>query len=353
MNENVAAELYEVFNGINIISGEKGVGKTSMALGFPCDPTRIAFFNFDEKPLGGIESRLLFYRNYFPILADLEGNIKAENKMLLEFFSDTAKLIEKKEKPSLVIIDSVERLLSAFLPYTIKNSGQMKEFMGAGVWAQRSKIGYAKVYSTAFFSKLRESLQCPIILIAHLGDKYVENIAIGKEPMLNEVLRQKALFSIWLMHNDSSPVPNGLVMKRIDKKSFTPTGIRQTSVLPPKINHEALPEYDKMDSVSVWDIIAHYWENPSGLRELKDYEKLTDEEFALVSDSLTETQKNQLAVASKAGSLSEADEMIVEQIVQENINKPLPVIFARVKEAFDDGTNISKAIVQEIVDRNK
>lgn len=352
MNETTMKELYQAFNGIITISGEKGVGKTSMALGFPADPKGIVYFNFDEKPLGGIESQFTFYRNYFPLLAVTEGNNKAENTMLIEFMADTEKLIKKGIKPSVIIVDSVERVLSAFLPYVIKNSNHMKEFIGAGVWAQRSKIGYAKVFSTAFFSKLRDTFQCPIVLIAHLDDKYVDNIAVGKEPKTNEILNQKSLFSVWLMHNPESPVPNALVMKRIDKKTFTSSGIRQTAVLPPKVNHHALSDYHNREFVSIWDIIAHYWENPVGLRDLLEYEKLTDEEFALVEGSLTETQKSILAVRAKEGALSEADEMIVENIVAEYIDKPFPVIFAKVKEQFD-GQSVSRESVEEIVNRLK
>lgn len=351
MNKKTAQELYDAFNGIITISGEKGVGKTSMSLGFPADYSKAVFFNFDEKPLGGVEKTFMFYRNYFPLLADLESSGKAENNMLAEFLADVETLISQQEKPSVVIVDSVERVLSAFLPYVLKHSGQMKEFVGAGVWAQRSKIGHAKVFSTAFFSKIRDAFDCPVILIAHLDNKYVDDVAVGKEPKLNEIVNQKALFSVWLMHNQGSPVPNGLTIKRIHKSVATDFGLRQISVLPPKINHNALPDYYDREFVSLWDIIAHYWEHPTGLRELEDYEKLDEEEFALISESLTETQKAILAVKAQKGALSETDEMIVEQIVSEHIAKPLPVIISKVREEF--GQEVSKSAIENIVNKLK
>lgn len=353
MNKKTQQELYEAFNGILTISGEKGVGKTSMALGFPADYSKAVFFNFDEKPLGGVEKGFLFYRNYFPMLADLDSSSgKAENNMLSAFLADVESLIAKKEKPSVIIVDSVERVLAAFLPYVLKHSAQMKEFIGAGVWAQRSKIGHAKVFSTAFFSKIRDSFGCPVILIAHLDNKYIDDIAVGKEPKLNEIMNQKSLFSVWLMHNSGSPVPNGLVIKRIHKTIPTEFGLRQVSVLPPKLTHSALSDYFEREFVSVWDIIAHYWENPTSLRELEDYEKLDEEEFALVSESLTETQKSILKVKAQKGALSETDEMIVEGIVSENIEKPLPVIIAKVKSEFGD-QDIPKSAIENIVSKLK
>lgn len=353
MDTKTASEVYEAFNGIITISGEKGVGKTSMALGFPANYSKAVFFNFDEKPLGGAEKNFLFYRNYFPMLADLDPSGKAENNMLAAFLADVEMLIKKGEKPSVIIVDSVERVLAAFLPYVLKHSAQMKEFVGAGVWAQRSKIGHAKVFSTAFFSKIRDSFDCPVILIAHLDNKYIDDIAVGKEPKLNEIMNQKSLFSMWLMHNSGSPVPNGLVIKRIHKTISTDFGLRQVSVLPPKVTHLALPDYHEREFVSVWDIIAHYWEHPTSLRELEDYEKLDEEEFALISESLTETQKAILKVkAQKGGVLSETDEMIVEGIVAENIEKPLPVIIAKVQSEFGD-QDIPKSAIEAIVSKLK
>jgi len=43
--------------------------------------------------------------------------------------------------------------------------------------------------------------------------------------------------------------------------------------------------------VSIWDIIAHYDENPVGARVMHDYEKATVDEFAMIAGTLSETQR--------------------------------------------------------------
>ena len=346
-------------NGLIFVTGEKGVGKTSFALGYPTVPKKIAFFNFDEKPLGGIEKSFHSYHTYFHMLADIDikgakNKEKADNVMLDKFLADTEDLVKSKNKPELIIIDSAERLLSAFLPFVVKHSKHMKDFAGggSGKWSARNKIGYAKVFSTAFLAKLREDTGATIILISHLGSKYVKDVAVGKTPMTNEILSQKSVLSVWLMHSEDSPVPNALVLKRIDKKVVTPKGIRQISVLPTKISHESLPSYGEEEHVSVWDIIYHYWDNPVGLRELTGFEQLTSEEFALISDTLTETQKNQLKVASNSNDLGEADSIYLQDTIIANIDKPLPLILKAVKDAFE-GQSVSVELIKSIIEDNK
>ena len=341
MNKETINEVKKATHGIITVSGEMGVGKTSFALEYPANPKKIAFFNFDEKPLGGIESSLYSYNSYFHMLADIsddkKSKEKAEDVMLQSFFNDVKKLTEGKNKPEVIIIDSAERLFGAFLPYVMRNASKMKKFAGSGTWEAKSKIGYAKVFSTAFFSKLREDTGATIILIAHLGNKYVDEIAVGKTPALNEIVKQKSLLSIWLMHNEHSPVPNGLVTKRISKSIATPSGFRTEPVLPAKLSIDALPNREELDHVSLWDVIFHYWEYPIGLNEPEDYEKLNEEEFALISSTLTETQRHTLAVkANSSGEMGDIDIELVTDVIRDNLDKPLPMIKKAIKEFFGD-----------------
>src|SRR5690606_40305244 len=95
--------------GIIQITGEKGVGKTSMALSYPGIKSLddLAVFNFDSKTYPASE-RYGFYKSYLHMLTDYDFNNKNSDPELAlseQVISDFSQAYGKK----VVILDSWER----------------------------------------------------------------------------------------------------------------------------------------------------------------------------------------------------------------------------------------------------
>lgn len=290
-------------NGITQVTGAHDTGKTTFALECGADPNFICFFDHDIKGRATVEQ---IGKDNFGRYVDL--NELAEGKREIEFFDVCMSEIDKIKKGQFqaIIWDTWGRFGKCFHPYVVANptkfrvkwspSGRIK---GAEMWQE------AQQYEARVLNRLGK-LADTVIIVSHLKDFYANNAKVpGKQvPNSSRTLARVPNFRIWLKQNPDSPVPIGLVLKRVDVKKFVKgKGLRTTSVLPRKIVPRPTDE-------SLWDTIAWYYENPVGLREPKPHEIPDEFELSILDGTLTPEMRHTFNLMLKAGVVEDGDEWV-------------------------------------------
>lgn len=282
-----------MLNGIVQITGEIGVGKTSFALGRPdVKPEDIAVFNFDVKPYPKLKYR--HYGSYLHILQNIGTGKKPEIALVEAVLNDFAKIKGAK----VVIFDSWEIFAKCWTIYFMDNADKFKKVIGGGQFAVMSKLGHAPKVEVSMLDKIITEFGVEtIFVINHLQDEYDspdgsdKGVKTGRKvPEASKRLEQKASARFWLKHNDKHRCPITVVMKDPGQHKYVPgKGIVAQRLFPDRLSPEALGDMAGKD-VSIWDIVNHYNEKPVGARSLEKYEQATDDEFAMIAGTLTETQ---------------------------------------------------------------
>ena len=296
-----------LINGVIQATGEHDTGKTTFALECGAIPSRICFFDSDVKGRATIE-QLLADGVEFGAYHDLTK--LAEEKNELQFFDACMGLINRIEKDQFdaIIWDTWGRFGKCFHPYVVAHPSEFKKnwspsgkIKGAEQWQE------AQQYESRILNHLGE-LAPLVVIVSHLKDHYLNAAKTGKQiPASSRTFNRIPRFRIWLRHNPSSPVPIGLVLKRVDKKVFVPEkGLRTVSVLPRRI-------VPREGDESLWDTISWYFENPVGGREPKEDEIPNEFEMSILNGTLTREQQVTLALMLQAGVVESAEEDVIVQ----------------------------------------
>lgn len=306
------SEFNPLIRGIIQVTGEPDVGKTTFALECGADPSRICFFDADVKGRATVD-QLLSSGIRFGIYHDL--NTLAEGRREVEFFLAVKGLIDaiKPDQYDAIIFDTWGRFGKCFHPYVLANPSEFKlkwspsgRIKGAEQWQE------AQQYEARILNHLG-TLSPVVIIVSHLKDHYLNSAKTGKQvPASSRTFDRVPRFRIWLRHNPSSPVPIGLVLKRIDKKEYVQgVGLRTVSVLPRKI-------VPKEGERSLWDSIARYFKAPVGTREPTEDEMPNDFEMSILDGTLTKEQRYTLELMLKAGAVETAEEEPIEGMEEES-----------------------------------
>jgi hypothetical protein len=289
-----------MIKGIVQISGEKGVGKTSMALSYPgiTSLNDLAVFNFDSKTYP-MSDKYGFYKSYLHMLADYDlANKQSDPELDLaeQVIKDFSGAYGKK----VVIMDSWEVFTKGLLTWTSKNAQHLKQIRGTVKMQTMTKLGHAKRMEVAFLDTLivKGGVET-IFVINHLKPEWIsptgnpdDGIRTGRDiPDASETLEQKAVARFWLKHNRDHPCPIAIVLKDPGVHKFIPgAGFEPYRAFPDRLSTKALGDMTGKN-VSLWDIIDHYQNEPLGARVQTDYEHATPDEFAMISSSLSQTQR--------------------------------------------------------------
>jgi len=306
-------EFNPLINGIIQVTGENDTGKTTFALECGADPSRICFLDSDVKGRATID-QLLADGVKFGDYHDLTH--LAEDKNELEFFDAVMSIINgiKKDDFDAILFDTWGRFGKCFHPYVSANPSKFKrkwspsgKIKGAEMWQE------AQQYESRILNQMGK-LAPLVVIVSHLKDHWMNSAKTGKQiPASSRTFNRVPRFRIWLRHNPSSPVPIGLVLKRVDKKIHVEgKGLRTISVLPRKIVPQEGHE-------SLWDTIQWYFDNPVGTREPTKDEIPNEFEMSVLNGTLTAEQRYTLELMLKAGAvdteedidLSEPDEIEV------------------------------------------
>ena len=291
-----------LINGIIQVTGENDTGKTTFALECGADPSRICFFDADVKGRATIE-QLLAEGVEFGAYHDLTK--LAEDKNEIQFFDACMGLIDgigEKEFDA-IIWDTWGRFGKCFHPHVVANMSKFKKkwspsgkIKGAEQWQE------AQQYESRVLNRLGE-LAPLVVVVSHLKDHYFNAAKTGKQiPASSRTFNRIPRFRIWLRHNPASPVPIGLVLKRVDKKIFVEgKGLRTISVLPRRVVPREKDE-------SLWDTIRYYFENPIGRREPTEDEIPNEFEMSILNGTLTKEQQVTFALMLQAGAIEPVEE---------------------------------------------
>lgn len=303
-----------LINGIIQVTGEHDTGKTTFALECGADPSRICFFDSDIKGRATV-NQLLSSGIKFGAYHDLTA--MAEEKREVEFFLAVKGIIDRIEPEQFdcIVFDTWRRFGKCFHPYVVEHPSEFKL-----KWSPSGKIKGAEQYQEAqqFESRILNhlgTLAPLVVIVSHLKDDYLNNVRTGKQvPASSRTFNRVPRFRIWLRHNPSSPVPIGLVLKRIDKKVLVPgKGLRTVSILPRKI-------VPREGEVSLWDSIARYFDDPVGTREPTPDEIPNDFELSILDGTLTKEQRYTLELMLKAGVVESEEEPVTTEEVSPHID---------------------------------
>lgn len=303
--------MTRILDGIIHVAGEHDTGKTTFALESGASPERICMFDDDVKGRATVEQLRrdnITFGAYHDLIAIAKGKTELKyHEAVLSIISSI-----KPEQFDVIIWDTWTHFASSCHPYVVKYPDKFRDswspmgkFKGPQQWkeARRYEAGLLSYMST---------LAKQVVVITHLTDTYINEVKVPDKlrPDSSKVLESVPRMRIWLRQNSSSPVPVGLILKRLDKKVVQDGKVRTISVLPRKI--APLPTEH-----SLWDTIWRYWDNPIDLAEPDSLEIPTEYELGILDGTLTKDQKYLMQQMIEHG-LVRHDEDEVEDEVTSN-----------------------------------
>lgn len=287
-----------LFPGIVSVSGMPDVGKTTFAIEAGPPPSRICFIDDDVKGQGMADALRRDgtpFEAYINLVNETRGMLETQfHKHVMDF----VKGIEPG-RFDLIIFDSFARFENSFHPWVLTHQKDFKES-----WSPNGMIHGAEIWKKSFDyeAEFLDTLQkkAPLVIItSHMKRENIGGRRTGKMiPDVKTPMIQKSLFRIILRRSDDgSPIPTGIILKRIARRVVTDTGIKTINVLPTKVPHLN------------WEKIREYYENPVGNAEPKPDEMPNEFELAMLDSSiLTDDQKFVMKFALEAAAMNDEDE---------------------------------------------
>lgn len=306
-----------LFSGIVNVCGESDVGKTTFALESGAMPDRILFIDDDVKGqaiANDMERAGTPFGKYVNLVDETSGMKETE---FHQYCIDMINAIEPG-RFDVIIWDTFTRFEKSFHPWVLTHQNQFRER-----WSPSGVIHGSEIWITAqqYEATVLDILQtkAPLVIVtSHMKDENLNGIRTGKRiPDCMKPVIIKSTLRIMFRHSDNgSPIPTGLVLKRIGKRSVTENGIETISVLPRKV-----PNLN-------WAKMREFWNNPVGNRPLQVEEMPNEFEMSLLDSSVLTDDQRLVMQLSLKGANTDVDE--------EN-----------------DGTNMMKADMKAMVDSGK
>jgi len=301
-----------ILQGIVHVTGEHDVGKTSFALECGAAAERIFFVDADAK---GRATASALSSGGYPLGGYVDFLAQARGMTQLQAHDLGRKILAsvKPGKYDAFIWDAWEVFTATLKPYVREHMQEfrhpqdwspMGQFKGAQQWAEAHNL------EAALLSELQEKVPL-VIVTTHLKNFYVESRRVPgvQIPAATSTLERLPRLRLWLKHNPTSPVPVGLVLKRLDIRVNSTHGVRTLCVLPRKLTPNVrLPgEEQEPHDLSLWDTIARYMLHPFDNREPLPEETPSAEDLATIEGSLTKEQMQVLMLALQVPAGGEDD----------------------------------------------
>lgn len=293
----VKKESGVLFSGIVNIAGESDVGKTTFALECGVHPSKILFIDDDVK---GQALANEFKRAGTPFgryVNLVEETIGMKETQFHAFCIGMIDAIPENTY-DVVIWDTFTRFEKSFHPWVFAHQNSFREKWSPSGVIHGSEIWIAaQEYEAQALDKLQRKVPL-VILTSHMKDENVNGIKTGKRiPDSMKPVIIKSTLRILLRHSDNgSPIPTGLILKRIGKRTVEDGAIKTVCVLPRKVANLN------------WDKIREFYNNPVGNRPPTQDELPNEFEMSLLDSSvLTGDQRMVMQLALK-GAVSRDDE---------------------------------------------
>jgi len=289
-----------LFSGIVNVCGESDVGKTTFALESGAMPDRILFIDDDVKGqaiANDMAKAGTPFGKYVNLVDETNGMKETD------FHAYCIDMINKIEpgKYDVIIWDTFSRFEKSFHPWVLTHQGQFRER-----WSPSGVIHGSEIWIAAqqYESQVLDMLQSkvPLVIItSHMKDENINGFKTGKRiPDCMKPVIIKSTLRIMFRHSDNgSPVPTGLVLKRIGKRMVTENGIETVSVLPRKVENLN------------WAKMRELWDSPVGNRPLTPEEMPNEFEMSMLDSSvLTDDQRlvMQLSLKGSGSNINDEEE---------------------------------------------
>jgi len=295
------------FTGVVLVTGERGVGKSSFGLEAG-PPAEMLFVDNDLKgrsTIDQLERDNIKFGRYVDMIGLTAG------KKAIDTHTIGLEMIDSIEpgKYQTIMWDTWPEFASTCYDYVTAHPDRFRD---AENWAAMGKIRKGEEYKEARFYEAQiisrlQSLAPLVILVSHLKNQYLNNAPTGKEiPAVSKAVDRVCNLRLWLRHNPIGRVPIGLVLKNIDRKVYDEEidRLRTIQILPTRIT-------PLKGEQSLWDAIYRYHEDPAGLREARPDEIPDDFESSIVQGTLTEDQRLSWLYAIKQERDRESEELAV------------------------------------------
>jgi len=330
------------FTGVWLVTGEHGVGKTSLGLE-AVSPSKTLFVDDDlkgEATVAQVRRDGIKFGRYVSFINET-AKMKA-----LETHMRGLEIIESIEEDQYdsIIWDTWTRFASTCHAYV---TTYPEKFRDNDKWAAMGKIRSgeeykeARLYEAELIAELQRKAKL-VILVSHLKNQYLNNAPTGKQiPAISKAVARVCNVRLWLRYNAKSNVPIGLVLKNMDRKVITAVDeehnvLRTVQILPTKIT--PLPE-----EKSLWDSINRYYDAPAGLRAPTPDEIPDDFESSIVQGTLTEDQRLSWLYAIRQEKNREEEEILF--VIENNREKAVEM-----REAGSSFSEIAKALEMSVKD---
>lgn len=282
-------------------TGEPDSGKTTFAFSSGAAPERTVFIDDDVKGKAIVEEIKRSGRKI-----GLYHNLVTEGKGLreLEFHDLCLRIIDEIEpdKYDVLIWDTWTRFENTFHPVVANDPLRFRKFYSAmGQIKGAEQWAAAFDYEASVIDTLTNKVPL-VIVTSHLkkNEKRIE-VAESKKPLI-----QKARMRVWLRHTPNSPVPTGLMLKRISKVQITDDGI-----VPVNVTHRKVYPF-------TWQHLIELWNNPVGNTSPNENEKLNEFELSILDGVLTRDQKDVLRLAVIEAEREREEQKALEAIASSN-----------------------------------
>jgi len=314
-----------LFSGIVNVAGNPDTGKTTFALESGAPPDKICFIDDDIKGqaiANEFENLGKPFGKYVNLVAETEGML--EN----EFHKYCIDLINNIEvgQYECIVWDNFSRFENSFHPWVLTHQKDFRKH-----WSSMGVIHGSQIWLVAheYEATILDMLQnkAPLVIItSHMKNENISGNRTGKMiPDVKKSLIQKATLRILLRHSDDgSPIPTGLVLKRVSKRVATDTGIKTVNILPRKIPH------------LTWDKIREYYNEPVGNRRPFQEELPNEYELSMLdSTMLTDDQRLVMRLAMEGAKDQEESEGELTMKGQMQALKDEGSSLPEIAEAFD------------------
>lgn len=314
-----------LFAGIINVTGLPDTGKTTFALENGAPPEKICFIDDDIKGQAiatEFENLGSPFGKYVNLVAETDGMLEND---FHKYCIDLVNNIEVGQYEC-IVWDNFSRFENSFHPWVLTHQGDFRKH-----WSPMGAIHGSQIWQAAgeYEGQILDTLQgkAPLVIVtSHMKNENVGGSRTGKMiPDVKKAVIQKATMRVLLRHSDDgSPIPTGLILKRISKRIVTDGKIETVNILPRKIVH------------LTWDKVREYYNNPVGNRPPTSEELPNQYEMSMLDSTiLTDDQRLVMRLAIEGSFDNEEDEGMVTMKSQMQAMKDEGKSLPQIADAFD------------------
>lgn len=314
--------------GLINVTGEPDTGKTIFALTSGAAPERTVFIDDDVKGRSTVQEVIANGRQF-----GMYHNLVDETKGLreLDFHKYCLSIIDSIEpnKYDVLIWDTWTHFENTFQPMVKNDPKKFREFYSAMGQIKGAEEWQASFdYEASILAQL-VNLVPLVIVTSHLKKDAtrVRDIAESKKPLI-----YKSRMRVWLRHSSNSPVPTGLMLKRLSKTEITNEGLGYINV-----THRKVKDF-------TWKHLLELWNNPVGNSQPSEDEQLNESDLSILDGVLTRDQKDALRLAVIDAEKEAEEQKALAELMKGYPSTGIELITKATSELGMKGDEISKAL---------